>query len=145
MRRIVNVLLAMLLFWFTLDITGFALGKFNLVESPGIKSVDAVWWVLFILCAALFLWKERVGKYILSIFLTAWALIQYSSHWHYTLFGATERKLRGYNHFFGNTYHIIPASDSVLIPDLYHIVLHILILALLIMMIVGMFQNRNKT
>jgi hypothetical protein len=38
MRRIVNVLLAMLLFWFTLDITGFSLGKFSLVESPGIQN-----------------------------------------------------------------------------------------------------------
>lgn len=144
MRRLIYSLLALLIFWFTLDITGFSLGKFNLVESPGLQSVDTAWWAIFVVCAVIFLLKEKIGKYVLSMFLAAWAVLQYLSHWHYTLFGASERKLIGYNKFFENTYHIIPTSNSVLIPDLYHIVLHVLILILLVSIVVKMFVDKGK-
>ncbi len=144
MRKFIYSLLALLVFWFTLDITGFSLGQFNLVESPGLQSVDAAWWAIFVVCSAIFLWKEHIGKYILSMFLAAWAVLQYLSHWHYTLFGASERKLIGYNRVFENTYHIIPPSNSVLIPDLYHIVLHVLIVTLFVLMVVKIFQDHLK-
>ena len=143
MKRYINILLDSLLFWFTLDITGFTLGKFCLVESPGMLSVDTAWWIIFGVCSILFYLKEKQGKYILSIFLIAWAIIQYTSHWNYTIVGVTERKLKGYNEYFANTYHIIPPSDGILIPDLYHIILHILIISLLVLIIVYIFQKRN--
>ena len=50
-------------------------------------------------------------------------------HWYYTLFGASEQKLKGYNECFQGTLRLIPKSDKRLIPDFYHIVLHLLILA----------------
>ena len=37
---------------------------------------------------------------------------------------------------FAETVHIVPASDKRLVPDLYHIVLHILILANLVACVV---------
>ncbi|MBU5593048.1 hypothetical protein KQI89_14955 [Clostridium sp. MSJ-4] len=143
MKRGINILLGALLFWFTLDITGFSLGSFCLVESPGILSGDTVWWIIFVCCFILFFLKEKQGKYVLSVFLTAWIIIQYFSHWNYTIFGVTERKLTGYNKYFANTFHIIPPSDSVLIPDLYHIILHILIISLFVLIIVDIFQKRK--
>ena len=42
--------------------------------------------------------------------------------------GASEKKLKGYNDCFRNTIHLISASDTKLIPDLYHIILHLFIL-----------------
>lgn len=39
-----------------------------------------------------------------------------------------KRKLQGYNDCFRDCIRIFPMSDKRLIPDLYHIVLHILIL-----------------
>jgi hypothetical protein len=143
MNRNINILLVVLLFWFTLDITGFSLGKFCLVESPGILSIDTAWWIIFVFCSILFFLKEKQGKYVLSVFLTAWAIIQYTSHWNYTIFGATERKLKGYNEYFANTYHVIPTSNRILIPDLYHIILHILIISLLVLIMVYIFQKRK--
>lgn len=143
MKKNINILLIALLFWFTLDITGFSLGKFYLVESPGILSADAFWWIIFVACSILFFLKEKQGKYVLSIFLAAWAIIQYFSHWNYTIFGATEIKLKGYNEYFVNTYHIIPASDNILIPDLYHIILHILIISLFVLTIIYIWKRRN--
>lgn len=50
-------------------------------------------------------------------------------HWYYTIFGASEQKLKGYNECFQGTLRLIPKSDKRLIPDFYHIVLHLLILA----------------
>ena len=41
----------------------------------------------------------------------------------------SERKLKGYNDCFRNTVHIVPMSETRLVPDLYHIVEHTLILA----------------
>ena len=144
MKRIINIFLVFLLLWFTLDITGFNLGQFSLVESPGILSVDTAWWILFVAFSILFFLKEKQGKYVLSTFLAAWAIIQYTSHWNYTIFGVTEKKLIGYNEYFANTFHVIPSSNSTLIPDLYHIILHILIITLLILVIVYIFQNKSK-
>jgi hypothetical protein len=143
MKRTINILLVVLLFWFTLDITGFSLGKFCLVENPGILSIDTAWWIIFVFFSILFFLKEKQGKYVLSVFLTAWAIIQYTSHWNYTIFGATERKLKGYNEYFANTYHVIPTSNRILIPDLYHIILHILIISLLVLIMVYIFQKRK--
>ena len=48
-------------------------------------------------------------------------------HWYYTIFGASERKLKGYNECFRDAVRIFPMSDTRLIPDMYHIVLHLLI------------------
>ncbi|AGK96337.1 hypothetical protein Clopa_1355 [Clostridium pasteurianum BC1] len=104
------------------------MGKFDLVESLGILSVDTVWCIIFVVCSILFLLKEKQGKYILSIFLIDWAIIQYTSHWNYTIFGATERKLKGYNEYFANTYNII---------------LHILIISLLILIMVIYFKKET--
>lgn len=143
MKRTINILLGVLLLWFTLDITGFSLGKFCLVESPGILSIDTAWWMIFVICSILFFLKEKQGKYVLPVFLTAWTIIQYTSHWNYTIFGATERKLKGYNEYFANTYHVIPPSNRILIPDLYHIILHILIISLLVLIMVYIFQKRK--
>lgn len=144
MKKNIRVLLIGLLFWFTLDITGFSLWKFCLVESPGIFSVDTVWWIIFVICSMIFLLKEKLGKYILSIFLSIWVITQYFSHWHYTIFGVTQEKLIGYNNYFKNTYHIVPSSDVVLIPDLYHIILHALIISLLALIVVDIFQNKSR-
>ncbi|QOR36590.1 hypothetical protein IMX26_07215 [Clostridium sp. 'deep sea'] len=142
MKKNTKLLLFSLLFWFTLDITGFSLGNFTLVESPGIKSIDFIWWLFFIMFSILYLLKKRIGKYILSIFLVIWTAIQYTSHWHYTIFGVSERKLSSYNSYFRNTYHIIPASTNILIPDLYHIILHVLIISSLISLVVSIVKKR---
>ena len=45
-----------------------------------------------------------------------------------------QRKLEGYNRCFAGTLRLIPQSDTRLIPDLYHIVLHVLILLDILML-----------
>ena len=53
---------------------------------------------------------------------------QFFCHWYYTIFGASREKLQGYNDCFRDAVRIFPMSETRLVPDLYHIVLHLLIL-----------------
>ena len=47
-----------------------------------------------------------------------------------------ERKLKGYNECFRDSVRIFPMSETRLVPDMYHIVLHILILVNIILCLV---------
>lgn len=60
-------------------------------------------------------------------------VVQFFCHWYYTIFGASEKKLRGYNQCFRETIHLLPASETRVVPDLYHIVLHLLLLSNLLL------------
>lgn len=122
-----------LIIWFFLDMVGFKIGNFILVQSAWKE--DGVFFLIYISLFILFYLKEKVGKYPLIIFLSLWLATQFISHWYYTIFGASPKKLLGYNKYFANTYHVIPASDSLLVPDLYHILLHLFILVSLVFMI----------
>lgn len=133
----------LLLVWFFFDMFGLSIGKFVLVEGAW-KGIDGIWYLIFIGLFLLFCIREKYGKYPLSIFLFLWIFMQFSSHWYFTIFGATEAKLAGYNQFFANTWHIIPASDVRLIPDFYHIVLHLIILVALSCMVSYCFNKGKK-
>jgi len=134
---------AALAVWFFLDMFGFSAGNFVLVEAAW-KDIDGIWYLAYIGLFALFCLKDKIGKYALSGFLLMWLGIQFSSHWYYTIFGASETKIAGYNKFFAATYRIIPASDNIIIPDLYHIVLHIFILLSLIFTALYCIKTKNK-
>ena len=69
------------------------------------------------------------------------AVVQFLCHWYYTIFGASEKKLAGYNRCFKDTIHLFPASETRLIPDLYHIVLHLLILTNLVLCIANIIRT----
>ena len=57
-----------------------------------------------------------------------WLVVQFFCHWYYTIFGASESKLKGYNDCFCNTIRVFPMNETKLVHNLYHIVLHTLIL-----------------
>lgn len=128
MNIVTSIAQMLLVVWFFGCICTYKLGKYTLVEGVGIKSPEFVMFCLFGIGILLSRMIPSVGKWYLSAILTAWFMIQFFCHWYYTLFGASEKKLKGYNECFKNTVHIIPASETKLIPDLYHIILHLLIL-----------------
>jgi len=142
MKKLCVIANSILLVWFFGDMFGFQIGKTVFVEAAW-NSIDGVWFLIFTGLFILFYVKEKPGKYPLSAFLFIWMAVQYSSHWHYTLFGATEEKIAGYNEFFADTFSIIPASDSRIIPDFYHTVLHIFILFALLTMVIYCIRNRK--
>lgn len=114
--------------WFLGCICTYRFGKYVLVDGMGIKSAEFVMLCLFSVGCITFWVVPLLGEWLLLGVLLFWFIVQFFCHWYYTIFGASEKKLKGYNDCFRNTVRIIPASETRLIPDLYHMILHLLIL-----------------
>ncbi|MBR4290318.1 MAG: hypothetical protein IKT52_06740 [Oscillospiraceae bacterium] len=121
--------------WFLGCTITWRFGRLLLVEGMGIKSIEFAVLVLFTLGCALYIGFPGAGKWVLLFELAVWLIAQFCSHWYYTIFGVTQEKLAGYNQCFEGTARIFPLSEARLIPDLYHIVLHILIALDLVLVI----------
>ena len=121
------ILQAALWLWFLGCTFTYRIGKRSLVDGMGFRSPEFGMQCAYTLALALFYAYRPAGRWFLFFVLAAWAAVQFRYHWYYTIFGASEQKLKGYNSAFRDTVRIFPASDTRLVPDLYHIVLHILI------------------
>lgn len=120
-RNVVIAVNLVLLVWFFLDMTGLDVGG-RLLVSRAYRE-DGVFFLIYLVLFGLFLFKGRMGGYLLLGWLTMWFLTQFASHWVYTIFGPSAEKMA----YFSETIKLIPSTD-IYIPDLYHIVLHVLIL-----------------
>ena len=76
---------------------------------------------------ALFWLFEPGGRWFLTVVLLLWAAVQLLCHEYFTLFGASGKKLRGYNECFRDAIHFFPTGADRVVPDLYPILLHVLI------------------
>ena len=122
--------------WFLGCTITYKIGKKILVGGVGIKSAKFFMLCLYTLGVIAFHCLQPAGKWILFGILLLWFIVQFMCHWYFTIFGASEKKLQGYNECFRDSIRIIPASDTRLIPDLYHTVLHILILINIILCLI---------
>ena len=122
------VLQAALWIWFLGCTTTYRFGKVTLVEGMGLKSAEFLTLCLYSAGLVLFYLLRPAGKWILFGILALWFIVEFFCHWYFTIFGAPERKLKGYNDCFRGTARIFPMSETRLVPDLYHIVQHTLIL-----------------
>lgn len=116
-----------LFLWLFGCIVTYRLGNVLLVEGMGVKSVEFGMLVVYIASILLRIALAPVGNWVTFAVLVFWLVVQYFCHWHYTIFGATPEKIRGYNQCFEGTLCIVPRREERLIPDFYHIVLHVLI------------------
>lgn len=114
--------------WFLGCVITWRAGRHLLVEGMGVRSAEFSMLCLYTAGMAAFLFFRPAGRWILLTILVLWFAVQFFCHWYHTLFGASPEKIRGYNECFRNTVRIFPASEERLVPDLYHIVLHLLIL-----------------
>lgn len=131
MMRINPVLLIfelVLLAWFWGCIVTYKIGKCTLVDGMGIHSAEFIMLLIYIMSILSYLLFPQIGRFIVLATLVFWLIVQFFCHWYYTLFGASDMKIKGYNECFKNTIRIFPQRDNKIIPDLYHIVLHLLIL-----------------
>ena len=122
------ILQAALWIWFLGCVTTWRFGKCLLVEGMGIKSAEFAMLCMYSAGLAAFHCFPPAGKWVLFGILALWFAVQFMCHWYYTIFGASEQKLKGYNECFRGAVRIFPESETRLIPDMYHIVLHLLIL-----------------
>ena len=128
MNIIILFIQALQWIWFLGCITTYRVGKHLLVEGMGIKSAEFVMLCLYSIGLLSYHIFPPAGKWILLAILLFWFVVQFFCHWYYTIFGVSEKKLKGYNECFQNTVRIFPMSEKQLIPDFYHIILHALIL-----------------
>ena len=126
------LLQAALWIWFLGCTTTWRFGKRLLVEGMGLESAEFITLCLYSAGLILFWTLRPAGKWILLGILALWFTVEFFCHWYFTIFGASERKLRGYNECFRGTVRLFPMSETRLVPDLYHIVQHALILLNLI-------------
>ncbi len=57
-----------------------------------------------------------------------WGFLQWNAHWKFLFLKIKSQKIHSYYNHFKGTLRIIPELENQIIPDLYHIVLHLLIL-----------------
>ena len=133
MRNAIIVVSCLLWLWFLGCTFTWKFGKVLLVEGTGLKSIEFAALVLFTIGIGSFLLWEQIGKWVLLIELVLWLVEQFFCHEYFTIFGSSSKKLKGYNECFDGTVKLFPVSETRLIPDLYHIVLHLLILTDLVL------------
>ena len=136
-KRNVIIVCVILLIWFLLDMTGLYFGNEYLV-SQSYKD-DGIFFIIYFVVFILFVFKEKVGKYLLDAWLFMWFITQFLFHWYFTITGGGLSKLE----FFKGSIKIINSSSRYF-PDLYHIVLHIFILTALVFLNIYIFQVRKK-
>ena len=122
------LLQAALWIWFLGCVTTCRIGKYLLVEGMGIRSAEFAMLSLYTIALICYHCFRPIGKWILLSILVLWFTVQFFCHWYYTIFGASEQKLKGYNDCFRGTARLFPMSDTRLIPDFYHIILHLLLI-----------------
>ena len=141
MRVAIIVVSCFLWLWFLGCTFTWKFGKVLLVEGMGLKSIEFAALVLFTLGIGSFLLWEPIGKWVLFVELALWLIEQFFCHEYFTIFGSSSKKLKGYNECFEGTVKLFPVSETRLIPDLYHIVLHLLILADLVLTVILLVVN----
>lgn len=127
-----------LMIWVFLDMIGISYDNRILVTRS--YKDDGIFFIIFIIVFLWFILNDKIGKYVLSGWLLMWFALQFYFHWFFTLFGPWEGKIK----YFAGTIKLIP-STKIYIPDLYHIILHILILIALISLVICCILSRKRT
>ena len=128
----------LLLIWFFLDMTGVYFKDSYLVTRSYID--DGLFFVIYLATVVLFLIKEKIGKWVVLGWSVIWFIAQFMSHELVTITG------NGYEnktHYFEGALKWLEL-DGVYVPDVYHTVLHILILAVIVTGFVYVFDRKKN-
>ena len=129
-KRYCIITQTLLLLWFFLDMTGVYFSNSYLVTRS--YKDDGLFFLIYLVAMILFIFKEKIGKWAVWVWTSLWFVIQFLCHEWYTIFskgvmGSLEDKIK---YFSGAVKWI--EIDGRYIPDVYHTILHILILAVVI-------------
>jgi len=129
-KRYCIITQTLLLLWFFLDMTGVYFSNSYLVTRS--YKDDGLFFLIYLVAMILFIFKEKIGKWAVWVWTSLWFIIQFLCHEWYTIFskgvmGSLEDKIK----YFSGAIKWIEI-DGRYIPDVYHTILHILILAVVI-------------
>ena len=123
-----------LLVWFFLDMVGFNINGKPLVEEA--FKDDFIFFAIYVISILSFVLIDKIGRWVLSGWLFMWFVTQFFSHWYLTITGTGLKKIE----YFKNTIKLFE-NETRYIADLYHIILHILILVVLTLLIVFIIKS----
>ena len=131
-----------LLVCFFLDMTGVYFGDKCLVTRS--YKDDGIYFLIYLATILLFITKDRIGKWLVLVWSAIWFTIQFLCHEWYTIFnsgfmGTLEGKIK----YFSGTLQWLKIEGKY-IPDIYHTVLHILILLVLASTIMYIKKDKKK-
>lgn len=130
-----------LLVWFFLDMTGLYFGNQCLVTTS--YKDDGIFFGIYLLTVIIFILKDNIGKWLVTIWLSMWFIIQFMCHEWYTIFGSgfmgtLDNKIK----YFSGTIQWFSVNGRY-IPDLYHTILHLLIIINLCFIISYIVKHRK--
>ncbi len=130
-----------LLMWFFLDMTGISLGDKCLVSQS--YKEDGTFFLIYLVTVIFFVMKVQIGKWFVTVWTSLWLIIQFLSHEWYTVFNSgIMGSIDGKKEYFSRTLQWIRIEGKY-IPDVYHTILHILILLTLISSIIYIINARK--
>lgn len=132
---------SILLIWFLLDMTGLSFGDKCLVEQS--FKDDGIFFAIYLVTFVWFILKDSVGKWDVLIWSGLWFITQFLCHEWYTLFdrgcmGSTEGKIK----IFSENIQLF-SIEGRYVPDLYHIILHVLILCVFITTLIYIIKGKK--
>ena len=128
--------------WFFLEMIGVYFGDKCLVTQS--YKEDGLFFLIYLTAIILFIIKDKIGKWIVAVWTSIWFVIQFLCHEWYTIFndgimGSLEGKIK----YFSETVQWIKIEGKY-IPDIYHTVLHILLLLVIITTFMFIKKTGNK-
>ena len=131
-----------LLLWYFLAMIGIYFDDKYLVKRS--FEDDWLFMVIPLILFIIFVFKEKLGKFIYLLWLYLWFIIQFLSHEWYTIFGngfmgTQEGKIE----YFKDAIKLVE-SETMYIPDVYHIILHVLIIVAIVTTSTYILNKNNK-
>ena len=128
----------LLLAWFFLDMIGVYFKDGYLVTRS--YKEDGVFFLIYLSTVVLFIIKDRIGKWAVLIWSALWFITQFMNHELVTITGNNyEGKIR----YFEGAIKWLDI-EGVYVPDVYHTVLHVLILAVIVTGVIYVVKNKKR-
>ena len=101
---------------------------------------DGIFFLIYLSTVVLFIIKDRIGKWAVLIWSALWFITQFMNHELVTITGNNyEGKMR---YFEGAIKWL--EIEGVYVPDVYHTVLHVLILAVIVTGVIYVVKNKKR-
>lgn len=128
----------LLLAWFFLDMTGVYYTDGYLVTRS--YKEDGIFFLIYLAAVVLFIIRDKIGKWAFLIWSVIWFITQFMNHELVTITGNnSEGKMR----YFEGALKWLDI-EGVYVPDVYHTVLHVLILAVIVVGVIYVMRSKKR-
>lgn len=128
----------LLLAWFFLDMIGVYFKDGYLVTRS--YKEDGIFFIIYLATIVLFIIKEKIGKWAVLGWSVMWFITQFMNHELVTITGNNyEGKMR----YFAGSLNWLEI-EGVYVPDVYHTILHILILVVIVVGVIYIVKTKKR-